>query len=261
MTDKLEHARFDETYAPSFAPIREGYLHAVSVFRLPSIPIQAGSLSSRFQRMACKDTVALPDVLEALAKIRDVVESHTPPTWMINAEWTSCLIPELNWGSRLCKVLNDRGWDELPSLEIELASGKVICERGMLSAVAILQCDRCIDAANKSEIERVAYLITDIQALLAEINERDIYEDLEVTRRQSMRQKSQAMNRNRHATRDDARQLVLEHWETDTTQFRSASKAGRYYADWLAKSGHEYEPNTVRDWIRARAKEIGIRFR
>ena len=64
-----------------------------------------------------------------------------------------------------------------------------------------------------------------------------------------------------HRESYEAKDLVLEMWEKNPTQFRSAEKAGAHYVDVLAKRGIEREHRTVVGWIRARAKELGIRFR
>lgn len=65
----------------------------------------------------------------------------------------------------------------------------------------------------------------------------------------------------RHAPRNAVRSMVLSDWEKNISAYPSAEKAGRHYADWLQAQGHSYEPRTVRDWIRERAKEKGITFR
>lgn len=74
-------------------------------------------------------------------------------------------------------------------------------------------------------------------------------------------QKSQAMNSRRHASRNKAVKMVTEDWNKRKSEFRSAEKAGNYYADWLGKKGFEYEPRTVTGWIRKYAKDNGIKLR
>jgi len=64
-----------------------------------------------------------------------------------------------------------------------------------------------------------------------------------------------------HRESYEAKAIVLEMWEKNPTQFRSAEKAGAHYVDVLAKRGFEREHRTVVGWIRTRAKELGIRFR
>ncbi|WP_077529391.1 hypothetical protein [Vreelandella utahensis] len=75
------------------------------------------------------------------------------------------------------------------------------------------------------------------------------------------RDKAQAMNQSRHARRNEAVRLVTEDWNQRKSEFRSAEKAGQYYADWLAAKGYEYEPRTVTDWIRKFAKDNNIRLK
>ncbi|MEA1081979.1 hypothetical protein [Marinobacter qingdaonensis] len=75
------------------------------------------------------------------------------------------------------------------------------------------------------------------------------------------RRKSQSMNSGRHAKRNEAVQLVTQDWSKRKSEFRSAEKAGVYYADWLEARGHEYEPRTITNWIRKYAKDNGIKLR
>ena len=84
-----------------------------------------------------------------------------------------------------------------------------------------------------------------------------------IARRQEYlkRQKSQTMNSKRHAKRNEAVQLVTNDWKERKNEFRSAEKAGKYYADWLESKGFEYEPRTVTNWIRKCAKDNDIRLR
>lgn len=75
------------------------------------------------------------------------------------------------------------------------------------------------------------------------------------------RRKSETMNSSRHAKRNEAMQLVTKDWSKRKSEFRSAEKAGVYYADWLESKGFEYEPRTITNWIRKYAKENGIKLR
>lgn len=75
------------------------------------------------------------------------------------------------------------------------------------------------------------------------------------------REKSLTMNTSRHAKRNKAVELVISDWSERKTEFRSAEKAGRFYADWLAERGFEYEPRTITGWIRKFAKENNIVLR
>jgi len=72
---------------------------------------------------------------------------------------------------------------------------------------------------------------------------------------------SQESNRIRHQANYDAQKIVLEIWEQNPRQFSSAEKAGDHYVGILEARGIKRSHRTVVDWIRARAKELGIRFR
>lgn len=73
--------------------------------------------------------------------------------------------------------------------------------------------------------------------------------------------KSQAMNVKRHAPRNEALKMVTDDWSRRKSEFRSAEKAGVYYANWLDSKGFEYEPRTITTWIRKYAKDNGIKLR
>lgn len=74
-------------------------------------------------------------------------------------------------------------------------------------------------------------------------------------------EQSKENNRIRHQGNHDVKKLVLEMWEQNPTQFPSAEKAGAHYVEVLSQRGIDREHRTVVGWIRARAKELGIRFR
>ncbi|WP_035881616.1 hypothetical protein [Cupriavidus metallidurans] len=65
----------------------------------------------------------------------------------------------------------------------------------------------------------------------------------------------------RHAKSAEAKRLVQAEWERDTTAFPGAEQAGDYFAVWLEERGYSYSQRTVRDWIRERASELGIKWR
>jgi hypothetical protein len=69
------------------------------------------------------------------------------------------------------------------------------------------------------------------------------------------------LNIARHQKTNATKARVLEVWEKQPDQFLSAEKAGRHYSDWLQEKGLTFEPRTVTGWIRAHAKQLGIRFR
>lgn len=81
---------------------------------------------------------------------------------------------------------------------------------------------------------------------------------------------SKQMNAKRHQALKDIKQLVSETWEKTRNNFLSAEKAGIYYADWLEKKSRGYllkgervfyQPRAVTGWIRAYAKDKGIKLR
>ncbi len=74
-------------------------------------------------------------------------------------------------------------------------------------------------------------------------------------------ERSRENNRIRHQENHEVRKLVLEMWEKNPTQFPSAEKAGAHYVEVLSDRGINREHRTVVSWIRARAKELNIRFR
>ena len=74
-------------------------------------------------------------------------------------------------------------------------------------------------------------------------------------------EQSKENNRIRHQGNHDVRKQVLEMWEQNPTQFPSAEKAGAHYVEVLSQRGIDREHRTVVGWIRARAKELGVRFR
>ncbi|MEA1052318.1 hypothetical protein U5801_21285 [Lamprobacter modestohalophilus] len=88
-----------------------------------------------------------------------------------------------------------------------------------------------------------------------------VREEFEAEERQRRSEQGRELSRLRHSKRDAARQLVLDHWQADPSAHASAERAGIFYADWLATLGHQFQPRTVVNWIRAYAKAQGIRLR
>ncbi len=75
-------------------------------------------------------------------------------------------------------------------------------------------------------------------------------------------EKSRKMNAQRHSPRNEAMQLVTDDWSQRKSDFRSAERAGNYYAGWLVDKGFvEYQPRTITTWIRNYAKDNGIKLR
>lgn len=84
---------------------------------------------------------------------------------------------------------------------------------------------------------------------------------VDATRKEAQTKLIKALNDARHRKRNEAVEAVKKEWEKDPSKFLSAEKAGLYFSDWLSNRGFEYEPRTVTGWIRAHAKEKGVRFR
>ena len=74
-------------------------------------------------------------------------------------------------------------------------------------------------------------------------------------------QQAKDNNRLRHQDNNDVKKLVLDAWEKDPSKFASAEKAADHFADALEVNGTPRSHRTVVDWIRAHAKEKGIRLR
>lgn len=72
---------------------------------------------------------------------------------------------------------------------------------------------------------------------------------------------SKIMNDSKYAKRNKIVDLVETEWLKDRNKFRSASRAGEYFSDWLAERGYNYVDSTVTNWIRACAKKNNIKFR
>lgn len=74
-------------------------------------------------------------------------------------------------------------------------------------------------------------------------------------------QQAKENNRRRHQENNDVKKLVLDAWEKDPSKFASAEKAADHFYELLEVKGTPRSHRTVVDWIRARAKEKGIRLR
>lgn len=83
--------------------------------------------------------------------------------------------------------------------------------------------------------------------------------------KQQRRDELSAKNDLRHGENRQVKNSVLSDFEremaADKTRFLSAEKAADYYVDWLENQNIERGHRTVADWIRGKAKELGIRFR
>ena len=104
-----------------------------------------------------------------------------------------------------------------------------------------------------------------------ELNFSHMQKDIEKQERERKHRsiKAEALNFARHRKDYEAKAMVIESWKKDTFKFSSGEKAGVYYSDWLLRQGvgadsnplYDYQPRQVANWIRAYAKQIGVRFR
>lgn len=116
---------------------------------------------------------------------------------------------------------------------------------------------KAMDAACYAEhLHEVAKLEAMYKLKLAKNN--DDHLKNEAKRRSMVAEK---LNIARHRKTSEAKAKAIEEWEKDKSKFISAEKYGLYLADWLEKQGFQYEPRTVIGWIRAHAKQIGVRLR
>jgi hypothetical protein len=83
--------------------------------------------------------------------------------------------------------------------------------------------------------------------------------------KQQRKEDLSAKNDIRHGENRQVKNSVQSDFEremaADKTRFLSAEKAADYYVDWLENQNIERGHRTVADWIRAKAKTLGIRFR
>jgi hypothetical protein len=88
---------------------------------------------------------------------------------------------------------------------------------------------------------------------------RDMVRQEEERKRKSML--GERLNVERHRVTNQAKAIAIEEWNRDRSRFPSAERAGLAISDWLQDKGFEFEPRTVTGWIRAHAKQIGLRLR
>ena len=89
----------------------------------------------------------------------------------------------------------------------------------------------------------------------------ELVQQLEEEAKAQRIQRSKENNQLRHQGNHEVRKTVLDLWEKNPTQFSSAEKAGAHYVEVLETRGITRGHRTVVEWIRARAKELNIRFR
>ena len=91
------------------------------------------------------------------------------------------------------------------------------------------------------------------------------YKNEEESRQQAEKKKrsmqSEKLNIERHRKTNEAKNDVLSEWSKAPSDFPSAEKAGLHFHLWLKEQGRDFEPRTITGWIRAHAKELGIKFR
>ena len=116
-------------------------------------------------------------------------------------------------------------------------------------------------SAYEAQIEKIRAKQTALSDEEAASVRADVLRELSEESRARRVAQSKENNRIRHQGNHDVRKLVLAMWEQNRTQFPSAEKAGAHYVDVLSQRGIDREHRTVVGWIRARAKELGVRFR
>lgn len=120
-----------------------------------------------------------------------------------------------------------------------------------------LEATEAIRKAERSVSTRDARQLKAGLALTVNKAKSDVHDSERLKRRSLAKQALE----HRHKRRNEARSLACCEWDKDRTRFPSAEKAGDYLADWLEARGYNYQQRTVRDWVRAHAKEKGVPFR
>ena len=80
---------------------------------------------------------------------------------------------------------------------------------------------------------------------------------------QEKSERAKELNKRRHAITNHAKEVATAEWEKSPSRFPSAEKAGIHFAERLESQGivKSIEPRTVTGWIRAHAKQKGIKLR
>jgi hypothetical protein len=103
------------------------------------------------------------------------------------------------------------------------------------------------------------------ETLKAETSVRLITEQIraEVLEREAQRRKEESVARNnsRHEENRVIKARVLEWFAQAPKSFPSAERAAKQFCSRLAEEGIDREQRTVADWIRAYAKQAGIKWR
>ncbi|RKP58639.1 hypothetical protein [Pararobbsia silviterrae] len=132
------------------------------------------------------------------------------------------------------------------------------CEAA-IDAMEAITCASKYDEVNKVRRDLAEKVDQVLSAASKELQEKHIAEQM-----QAKKKRSADLNAKRHKKNREAQALVLAEWERDTSRFSSAEKAGQYFETWLSDipgKGFTFSQRTVRDWIRARATEIGVVWR
>ncbi|WP_257756930.1 hypothetical protein [Burkholderia glumae] len=135
---------------------------------------------------------------------------------------------------------------------------KIACEAAMDALEAIVLADKY---AHANKLKNKFKEISAQAVSAAEREQRKLHEIEEIQRK---RERTLRLNEKREAKRLQAKSLVEGHWTKDTAQFSSAEDAGKFYSEWLSTlSGNNFKfaPSTCRDWVRDKAKEIGVKWR
>jgi hypothetical protein len=88
-----------------------------------------------------------------------------------------------------------------------------------------------------------------------------IKQDLMEEAKEKRRQDSIAKNDIRHERTRLLKKMVLEEYEKDPRRFNSSEEAGEHCREMLRSKGYSLTNRTVVGYVRARAKELGIRYR
>jgi len=123
------------------------------------------------------------------------------------------------------------------------------------------------DAVGRAELRRATERLSEkyqqkIGNLKASPNLREeIRLELLEQEKQRRQEESAARNDSRHEMNRQVKSKVLTWFDEKPAQFPSAEKAAKHFCAMLSEEGIEREQRTVADWIRAYAKEKGLRWR
>ncbi|WP_257818930.1 hypothetical protein [Burkholderia glumae] len=162
--------------------------------------------------------------------------------------------------------------------ELHCATDNVISLRGdgdcaypSISLDYQIACEAAIDAredvvlsAKYSQIKWMKRTFDTISAQAVSTAEKERFERQHMEEIRKKQERVGRMNKSREEKRRAAESFVLEHWQSDTSQFPTAREAGEFYSEWLKKipnKNFNFTATTCRDWVRNRAKELGLKWR